>query len=365
MKQILVLQSVALFFFQSVTAQQTSWYKCLKGTIDKYSVTINLHKMENSYAGYYYYNARQEPVYFIGDDTTEKGKIKLIAFSKSGDDKVETFSIVNKDSIFTGAWQKDEKGNPLVFSAKVSKDKAIIPFRLIYHRGIKELRPGIPGSPAVSFDAATIWPVSENSTSEFIEKTIKESFGNEKFEGDPEHVFQELENQYFDEYIQGYKDVTDEELKDQPYSYSSQEINHVLVVYQTKKILSVSNFTYSYTGGAHGNYSTGYITLDLVNRKELHLDEIIGETGEKQLPRLLEKYFRKAYNVPAVSKLTDAGLFENKIENNENFCVTGKGLFFSYAPYEIGPYAMGEITIFIPFSELQNYLKPKFRALLQ
>lgn len=365
MKYILVLQSFALFFLQPARAQQSSWYKCIKGTIDKYPVTINLHKMDNSYAGYYYYTSRQEPVYFIGDDTTEKGTIRLMAFSKSGNDEVETFSIVNKDSIFTGTWRKDEKSKPLAFSAKVSNDKAIMPFRLIYHTGIKELRPGMPGSPAVSFDAATIWPVFENSAGEFIEEIIKESFGNEKFEGDPEHVFQNLEDQYFDEYIQGYKDVTDDELKDQPYSYSSQEINHVLVVYQAKKILSVSNFTYSYTGGAHGNYSTGYITLDLVNRKELHPDEIISEAGVKQLPRLLEKYFRKAYNVPAKSKLTDAGLFETKIESNENFCVTGKGLFFSYAPYEIGPYAMGEITIFIPFSELQNYLKPKFKALLQ
>ena len=86
--------------------------------------------------------------------------------------------------------------------------------------------------------------------------------------------------------------------------------------------------------------------------------------GQANLPLLLKKYFRKNYNLDANDSLKEAGLFEEKIKPNNNFYITGKGLGFSYSPYEIGPYAMGEINIFIPFSELTTSLQPAFQNLL-
>ena len=53
-----------------------------------------------------------------------------------------------------------------------------------------------------------------------------------------------------------------------------------------------------------------------------------------------------------------------KIAPNQNFFVTGKGMGFAYNPYEIGPYVMGEINIYIPFSDLKKYLKPDFKSLV-
>ena len=63
--------------------------------------------------------------------------------------------------------------------------------------------------------------------------------------------------------------------------------------------------------------------------------------------------------------LTDAGLSDNKIKANDNFYVTTKGIGFSYSPYEIAAYAVGEINIFIPFSELSDCLLPRFRNLIR
>ena len=138
-----------------------------------------------------------------------------------------------------------------------------------------------------------------------------------------------------------------------------------MIVYQSKTILSLANFSYSYTGGAHGNYGTGYTSLDLIKEKKLKLDDVITKTGQAYLRSILKKYFRKNYNLDANASLKEAGLFKEKIEPNNNFYVTTKGIGFSYAPYEIGPYSMGEINIFIPFSELQNFLQPVFKNLVE
>ena len=137
-----------------------------------------------------------------------------------------------------------------------------------------------------------------------------------------------------------------------------------MVCYQAPKLLSLAGYHYSYTGGAHGNYGTTYIALNLATNKKMTVDDIVTKEGVTTLNALLEKNFRKQYEVKPTEKLTNAGLFENKIEPNDNFFLTGKGIGFAYSPYEIAPYVMGEIEIYIPFSDLDKFLKPEFRKLV-
>ncbi len=86
---------------------------------------------------------------------------------------------------------------------------------------------------------------------------------------------------------------------------------------------------------------------------------------KKQLSQQLEKYFRKTYSLKDTDSLAAGGLFENRIEPNSNFHVPEKGIGINYTPYEIGPFAMGEIGIFIPFSELKNCLQSAFKKLIE
>ena len=90
---------------------------------------------------------------------------------------------------------------------------------------------------------------------------------------------------------------------------------------------------------------------------------MLNQAGIKNLQSLLETQFRKDRNLKSNEPLTEGGLFENKIEPNDNFFLTSKGIGFNYMPYEIGPYALGEIDIFIPFSQLTSYLQPAIKKL--
>ena len=53
----------------------------------------------------------------------------------------------------------------------------------------------------------------------------------------------------------------------------------------------------------------------------------------------------------------DQHLLVKTIPPNNNMILTDKGVCFSYTPYEIGPYALGQITLFIPFTALKDILK--------
>jgi len=141
--------------------------------------------------------------------------------------------------------------------------------------------------------------------------------------------------------------------------------DQLMIVYRSSKLIMLAHSNYAYTGGAHGNYGTSYIPVDLLNNKKLDLNDLVNPAGKKQLSQLLEKYFRLAYSLKKTDSLMEGGLFENTIEPNANFYVTTKGICFCYLPYEIGPYAMGEINIFIPFTGLKDYLQTGFKRLIQ
>ncbi len=64
----------------SQTAEKAvSWYKCMKGTIGKYTITMHLHKWEKNYTGYYYYDRSQQPIEISGMDSAN-GKVGLSAY---------------------------------------------------------------------------------------------------------------------------------------------------------------------------------------------------------------------------------------------------------------------------------------------
>ncbi len=108
-----------------------------------------------------------------------------------------------------------------------------------------------------------------------------------------------------------------------------------------------------------------YTSYDLANKKVFSLPDIVTAPGIKTLSKLLESNFRKQYGVKPGESLASAGLFENIIKPNDNFYVTERGLMFTYNPYEIGPFAMGTIPIFVPFTSFQSDLQPKFAAVFR
>ena len=131
------------------------------------------------------------------------------------------------------------------------------------------------------------------------------------------------------------------------------------VIFNEKGLLSVGYGNYNYTGGAHGNHSTGLSTYDLAQKKVLTLNDIFLPKYEKTISKALANAARRQFNMKPNEPLTN-NLFDNVIEPTNNFCITPKGIIFLYNPYEIAAYAYGEIELFIPFSEIKSVVNPKF-----
>ena len=92
---------------------------------------------------------------------------------------------------------------------------------------------------------------------------------------------------------------------------------------------------------------------------------IILTIDKNKLSVLLEKSFRNRYSIPATKKLNTV-LKVSKIPFTANVAVVHGGLNFSYDYYSLfakhkDDFAKTEVNIFIPYTDLQDLLKPGFK----
>ena len=88
----------------------------------------------------------------------------------------------------------------------------------------------------------------------------------------------------------------------------------------------------------------------------LTLKDIINEESFDILAYECEQSILETYQA---NSLMEAGLFEDEIviADDQDFYIIPGALVLQFDPYEIGPYAMGEITAEIPFEKIADILK--------
>lgn len=138
-------------------------------------------------------------------------------------------------------------------------------------------------------------------------------------------------------------------------SYDAQTLMHVY--WNQAPLLSVGYFRYSYSGGAHGGYSTQVVSYDTRTGRALHYADIFRPEARPRLQALLDAAARRQLGLAPTASL-EGPLFVPRVPVTTNVFLTGGGATFVYAPYEIASFAQGEIRLFLPFAELQPLLQP-------
>jgi len=134
------------------------------------------------------------------------------------------------------------------------------------------------------------------------------------------------------------------------------------VVMNESRLICVSLIASEYTGGAHANFGISYLTFDAETGKPLKLEELVIPGFEKRWAALGAAEIRTACGQKPGSPLTESGLFEDKLELNQNWFLTPGGIGFSYDPYEIASFAQGIIEFTLPWKAIAADLKPGTRV---
>lgn len=126
------------------------------------------------------------------------------------------------------------------------------------------------------------------------------------------------------------------------------------------RIVSFVERNSEYTGGAHGFYGSTGITFDAQNGTVLEWKDLLRDE---------EGFCRKAeaYLVEKLSADYAKGLFPDyeetlaqMWESGPNWYLDASGMTFIFNPYELGPYAMGEISVTVPYMETAEYMNESY-----
>jgi hypothetical protein len=160
------------------------------------------------------------------------------------------------------------------------------------------------------------------------------------------------------EFIAEYKEHKNEMLEFQLPSTNWVFEMDITILLNRPSLLSLRVNQLEFTGGAHANSWTNYLTIDLETGKVLQLKELFVENFEQQLLTISEAAFKRTVNLDL-----DTNLIETHYEFSSgefmlppHFSVGSEGLHFYYNPYDLGPFALGAISFEIPYREILSII---------
>ena len=132
------------------------------------------------------------------------------------------------------------------------------------------------------------------------------------------------------------------------------------IFYGDSLVLSIQKNLYTYSAGAvHGLQGLGYYNIDLQRKEILSEGDIFVDGYSTELTKIIQSHLLKTYGKKTAQELEQSeGIYVSDLTPNDNFAIGARGLTYCYNPYEIAPYAMGIIEIFIPYEALTNILRP-------
>ena len=135
------------------------------------------------------------------------------------------------------------------------------------------------------------------------------------------------------------------------------------VRYATDNLISVEFTESSYeSGAAHGNSLTTVLNYDVKNNRKLALSDLF---SAKNYLSAIANYCIKDLKDRAKND-SDSMISEEmmqsgaspRADNYRAVAITKKGLWVTFDPYQVAPYAAGPQNVLVPYSALKDIIKP-------
>ncbi|MBQ7506350.1 MAG: DUF3298 domain-containing protein [Lachnospiraceae bacterium] len=143
-----------------------------------------------------------------------------------------------------------------------------------------------------------------------------------------------------------------------PYDLSTR----LSVVRFDDKIFSVKTTGFSFLGGAHGSTYLGGVTFDSQTGRRLELNDLLLDPAATKefSSKYIKDYVNKVYNSDGM------GTFEGWEAEVDHFLespvwiLNDYGLEYMIDAYILGPYAMGNVEVTIPYSHMKGLMKDEY-----
>ena len=136
------------------------------------------------------------------------------------------------------------------------------------------------------------------------------------------------------------------------------EVNYAAnVALNNDSLFTFEMRNYSYTGGAHGNRSIVFSNYSLKTNQLIRLTDLFSEQEIIVLNKMGEKSFRESLKIEEAKSLGELGYsFVGGFKLPNNFLLQSDSIKFYFAPYEIGPYSLGDAEFSISYVAIKEAL---------
>lgn len=349
-------------------------YRRYTGAIAGQPVVVNLSvqkiKTEDGKDGYtafgtYYYPGKSQVIDLtIVGEAVRGDSIRLTeALVANAEEPIgATWDVQVSEQGLKGKWTSEDKKRTYDISLDEQYEDGAYPFDLLDVNDSFAVQ-GKEDRYTMQTDFSLLVPTSKwkAEDAQFVEQQLlKELNKDTALGGKTIAEFVKLKNrQLFGEY----NTTVTENLKRDEGGASFNNHNYSMINtcdYNSRGMVVLTLSTLAYMGGAHGSYWTRYFCLDVRDRKVWQLGDII-KVDTAALGRILDQKLRISYDIKPGEKLSKTFLYDT-IPPAENVALSDVGITLYYNPYEIGPYVMGPVAVFITFKELKAFLRPEFKT---
>jgi len=275
------------------------------------------------------------------------------------------FKGILKDGMISGLWTSSDGRKQLPFEALETYPQGTMAFRVIHHTSQSPLFKKA-GSPVASLEMSLLLPQGdmEKAVSDSVTAFIYSEFFSDAIPGqNPDHLLSTIKDIYFKNYKSANEDIYQEGTA----SFNWEKIKEVRILHNEHDILSIENYDYGFTGGAHGLSFSKFKVVDLKDGHRIVLDEIFRDGYRNDLRDIIHQEARNLYNLERNQSLADAGFYNDYIDPSDNFYLTKDGIGFYYNQYEVAPFAMGPVDIFVNYNKIKRILRsgsPVYRLII-
>lgn len=345
------------------TALPNSFYKRLEGSIAGKSVVVQLQKENGILFGDYYYNGPW--LRLTNYHATRKDSINLLESSFydyyfNQNAKQAHLTLGWTGSGFNGTWLNGDSTKSYPIKLEEKYPEGSFKFKMGAYNDSVVALPNKANSPKAEISFAYLQPQADDDLEIWLDEKLKTISGIKQPNVDRGTGIKNLAEDYFKVYKAEVK--KQQHGRDTAFLKFMNYYSHdrQSVAFNDKGYVVLESLNETYTGGAHGNYASTMYCLDVKNKKQLALSDIV-KIDTNTLQTILEKNFRELYNIKPNGDLKKV-LFDNSIKPNKNFYFNQYGLAFMYNPYEVASYAQGQVVVFIPFTDLKQYLTQGFKS---
>lgn len=158
-----------------------------------------------------------------------------------------------------------------------------------------------------------------------------------------------------------YQELKGQAESDEPYIGHFEHLETIRFIAQRYHLASFKQFSYDYSGGAHGMHEINYLLFDLKTQRQVLLKDMLQPFAHAKLFELLRESYQQHYPDYA-QRWLDVDLSQQAdILLTDNFLFTEEGLTFSYPPYVLGPYVEGDMRLSLAYGELSEILQADYQ----